>query len=184
MEKKSNKLLILDLDETLIHATETASEFLIDFKLDKYFVHKRPLLEHFLVNISKHFAIGIWSSAGDDYVTEMANKIKPTDVEFEIIWGRSRCSQKRDETFDNYYFEKRLDKLKKKGFRLEQIIIVDDTPEKSRNNYGNAIYIKEFLGDPTDQELKYLYDYLLTLKDVENVRAIEKRSWRLNKNDL
>ena len=27
----------------------------------------------------------------------------------------------------------------------------------------------------SDEELKYLYGYLLTLKDVENVRIIEKR---------
>ena len=83
--------------------------------------------------------------------------------------------------FDNYYFEKRLDKLKKKGFRLEQIIIVDDTPEKSRSNYGNVIYIKEFSGDATDDELKYLFDYLLTLKTVDNLRTIEKRGWKTKK---
>ncbi len=55
---------------------------------------------------------------------------------------------------------------------------MDDTPAKSRSNYGNAIYIKEFLGDMKDQELKYLRDYLLTLKNVDNVRAIEKRNWQ------
>lgn len=156
-------------------------EFSADFQFDKYFVHKRPHLDRFLVDISKYFAIGIWSSADDMYVTEIVKKIKPVNVEFEIIWGRSRCSLKRDYTFDNYYFEKRLDKLKKKGFRLEQIIIVDDTPEKSRNNYGNAIYINEFSGDKTDEELKHLHAYLLTLKNVDNVRAIEKRGWRTNK---
>ena len=81
------------------------------------------------------------------------SNIKPENVEFEIIWGRSKCSLRRDYDMDNYYFEKRLDKLKKKGFRLEQIIIVDDTPEKSRNNYGNAVYIKEYSGDKSDEEL-------------------------------
>jgi carboxy-terminal domain RNA polymerase II polypeptide A small phosphatase len=75
-------------------------------------------------------------------------------------------------------YEKRLDKLKKKGFRLEQILIIDDSPEKARANYGNAIHIKEFTGDPNDCELRYLYDYLLTLKTVQNVRTIEKRGWR------
>lgn len=181
MDEKSDKLLILDLDETLIHATEKELEFSADFYFDKYFIHKRPHLDKFLEDISKHFAIGIWSSADDIYVTEIVKNIQPANVEFEIIWGRSRCSLKRDFNLDNYYFEKRLDKLKKKGFRLEQIIIVDDTPEKSRNNYGNAIYIKEFSGDTTDEELKHLYDYLLALKKVDNVRKIEKRGWRANK---
>jgi RNA polymerase II subunit A small phosphatase-like protein len=183
MDEKSDKLLILDLDETLIHATEKVLEVSANFQFDKYFVHKRPYLDKFLLDIAKHFAIGIWSSADDIYVTEIVKNIKPDNIDFEIIWGRSRCSLKRDYNLDDYYFEKRLDKLKKKGFRLEQIIIVDDTPEKSRNNYGNAIYIKEFTGDKTDEELKYLYDYLLTLKNVDNVRRIEKRGWRTNKSD-
>lgn len=183
MSEKSDKLLILDLDETLIHATEKELGFSADFQYDKYFVHKRPHLDQFLSDISKHFTIGVWSSADDIYVTEIVNKIKPNNVNFEIVWGRSRCSPKRDYTFDNYYFEKRLDKLKKKGFRLEKIIIVDDSPEKSRNNYGNAIYIKEFSGGTTDEELKHLHDYLLTLKNVDNIRTIEKRGWRKNKSD-
>ncbi len=96
----------------------------------------------------------------------------------KIVRGRSRCSVKRDYDYDQYNFEKRLDKLKKQGFRLEQIIIVDDSPEKTRNNYGNAIYIKEFIGYPNDKELNFLHDYLLTLKEVENIRLIEKRGWR------
>ena len=69
MDEKSDKLLILDLDETLIHATEKELGFSADFKFDKYFVHKRPYLDQFLVDISKHFTIGIWSSADDGYVT-------------------------------------------------------------------------------------------------------------------
>ena len=181
MVENSDKLLILDLDETLIYASNTELEFLADFKFDKYFVYKRPHLDKFLFDISEHFSIGIWSSADDIYVNQIVQKIKPDNVEFEIVWGRSRCSLKRNDTFDTYFYEKRIDKLKKKGFRLEQIIIVDDTPEKSRNNYGNAIYINEFKGDKSDEELKYLFDYLLTLKNVENVRTIEKRNWKTKK---
>ncbi len=43
-------------------------------------------------------------------------------MDFEIVWGRSRCSLKRDFNLDNFFFEKRLDKLKKKGFRLEKFL--------------------------------------------------------------
>ena len=75
MTEKSNKLLILDLDETLIHATENKLEFSEDFQFDKYYVHKRPHLEAFLIDISKHFPIGIWSSADDDYVNEIVKNI-------------------------------------------------------------------------------------------------------------
>lgn len=164
MEDKSDKLIILDLDETLIYANQNALGIPCDFKVDKYFVYKRPYLEQLLTAISKHFSIGICSSADADYVNEMLQHIKPASIDLSIVWGRSKCSLKRDPVFDTYCYEKRLDKLKKKGFRLEQILLVDDSPSKARTNYGNAIYIKEFTGNQNDHELLFLYDYLLTLR--------------------
>lgn len=178
MEDKSNKLLIFDLDETLIHATQTELSYTPHFRFDAYFVYERPGVRSFLHNIAQHFTIGIWSSAGDEYVAAIAGHIIPTTVQPAIIWGRSKCTMKRDYEYDNYYFEKRLDKLRKKGFALEHVLIVDDSPEKARANYGNAIYINEFNGDREDKELQFLYNYLLTLKTADNVRVIEKRGWR------
>ncbi|WP_207893796.1 NIF family HAD-type phosphatase [Tenacibaculum sp. M341] len=57
-------------------------------------------------------------------------------------------------------------------------MIVDDSPEKTKNNFGNAIYINPFEGNKSDNELKILSEYLISIKDIENVRAIEKRGWR------
>jgi RNA polymerase II subunit A small phosphatase-like protein len=178
MQTKSPNLIIFDLDETLIHASGTVLDYPPHFTFDEYFVYERPLLRSFLTDIASHFQIGIWSSAGDIYVQEIVRKILPETIEPVIVWASSKCSLRRDALYDTYVYEKRLDKLKKKGFRLEQILIIDDSPEKARANYGNAIFIKEFTGDPNDCELRYLYDYLLTLKTVENVRTIEKRGWR------
>ena len=58
------------------------------------------------------------------------------------------------------------------------MIIVDDTPHKCIENYGNAIYPNEYLGEIDDTELLFLAKYLKTLKDATNVRTIEKRGWR------
>lgn len=179
MSEKVNKLLVLDLDETLIHATKTKLDnLLVDFTFDEYYIYKRPHLEHFLIQAAKYFKLAIWSSAGDIYVNEIVAAIKPAAIAFEVVWARAKCSMKRDRIFDSYYFEKRLDKFKKRGFLLEQILIVDDTAEKATCNYGNAIYSKEYKGNADDKELLRLLEYLLTLKDVENVRTIEKRYWR------
>jgi RNA polymerase II subunit A small phosphatase-like protein len=76
-----------------------------------------------------------------------------------------------------YEYTKKLHKLKRKGYKLEQILIVDDTPAKLAFNYGNAIHIKPFTGSPIDSELLRLMQYLPTLKDIPNVRSIEKRGW-------
>lgn len=173
-----DRLIILDLDETLIHTTSLELSRPGDFKYEDYHVYKRPLVGQFLSDIAKQFVVGIWSSADDEYVAEVVQAITPPDVRFVFVWGRSRCSIRRNLEADTYCFEKRLDKLKKRGFRLEDMLIVDDSPEKSRTNYGNAIHIAEFTGDPNDRELPALFDYLMMLKDVPNVRTVEKRGWR------
>lgn len=182
-------LLILDLDETLVFATSEALDREADFSVFQYQVYKRPFLDFFLEQVKDDFQLAIWSSASDDYVLEITKQIIPKDIPLAFIWGRSRCTYRRnlqldeyayynDDYFSHYHYIKPLKKLKRQGFRLEQMLIVDDSPHKSKDNYGNAIYPSEFRGDQNDDELKWLSKYLKTLKDKDNIRSIEKRNWR------
>lgn len=79
---------------------------------------------------------------------------------------------------DDHFFIKRLKKVKKRGYGLDKILIIDDTPHKSKENYGNSICVSEFKGEKDDKELLALTTYLETLKSIENVRLIEKRNWK------
>lgn len=173
----SSILLVLDLDETLIHASKEPLDRPADFAEAAYHVYKRPYLDDFLERMAAHFTIGIWSSAGDVYVRSVAAQIS-TDIPFHFVWGRSRCTMRLSSDRDHYYPEKRLAKLKKQGFVMEQVLIVDDTPAKARANYGNAVYVSPFTGDASDTELLQLGDYLLSLKECPDVRTIEKRGWK------
>ena len=181
-------LLILDLDETLIHASATKVRDDFDFQLFHYFVYKRPGLAEFLNICAQHFKLAIWSSASDDYVQAVVQQIVPPGITLEFVWGRSRCTPFTTPQIDEYgyynldgtsYYEyaKRLKKVRRRGFLLSQTLIVDDTPAKVQQNYGNAIYIRPYLGGSKDEELSYLTPYLLTLLGQENVRTIEKRNW-------
>jgi len=189
--KNDNKiLLILDLDETLIHATGQPLEFKADFEIFNYQVYKRPFLNQFLEEVKDDFLLAIWSSASDDYVEKVIQQIIPKNIELEFIWGRSRCTYRRNlhideygyydsDYFNHYHYIKPLKKLKRRNYRLDRILIVDDSPHKCKDNYGNAIYPSPFTGDPNDNELKLLSPYLKSLKDKENLRHIEKRNWQL-----
>jgi RNA polymerase II subunit A small phosphatase-like protein len=73
-------------------------------------------------------------------------------------------------------FANRLKKVVRRGFDLKRMLIVDDTPEKVSQHYGNAVYVRPYLGERNDTELASLVNYLLTLKDVVNVRLIENRN--------
>ena len=58
------------------------------------------------------------------------------------------------------------------------MLIVDDTPRKSKYNYGNAIYPKEFTEASNDTEWVDLMEYLIKIKDEPNFRNFEKRNWK------
>ncbi len=58
------------------------------------------------------------------------------------------------------------------------MIGIDDTPGKYARNYGNLVAVREFTGDPADDELAHLQLYLEWLRQQPNVRAVEKRRWR------
>lgn len=181
-------LLILDLDETLIHARRQPLERDADFMLFHYHVYRRPGLENFLRRVAEHFTLAVWSSSSDDYMAAVVKEIFPPDIPLAFAWGRSRCTYIFDPNYidevhpndyaQHYLYAKKLNKLRRRGYRLERVLIVDDTPAKCRHNFGNAIYVNEFTGAMDDRELELLLPYLLSLRDQPNMRAIEKRGWK------
>lgn len=109
----------------------------------------------------------------------------------EFVWARSKATLQIDhqhiddlgyvDYYHHMHYVKLLKKVKKKGFDLNRVLIIDDTPAKCRYNYGNAIYPSIFEGDKKDLELPKLIRYLIHLKDFDNMRAIEKRFWHQHK---
>jgi len=83
-----------------------------------------------------------------------------------------------DSELQEYYWRKVLKKVRRKGYDLNQVIAIDDSPKGYRDNYGNVIEISPFEGQDDDTELKDLLVYLDYLRPVENVRKLEKRKWK------
>ena len=181
-------LLILDIDETLIFATKDRLDYEEDSKVFDYFVYLRPMLKYFLDEVKTSFRLAIWSSASDDYVEKIIENTILKEYKFEFVWGRSKATYRRNfeldemrtygNSLDHYHYVKSLKKVRKLGFQINRILIIDDSPHKSMLNFGNAIYPKPFEGQQSDQELFKLAKYLLKIKDHPNYRALEKRGWR------
>jgi RNA polymerase II subunit A small phosphatase-like protein len=187
IEHKQRNLLVLDVDETLIHGCETPLNREADFRVQQFHIYLRPHLTEFLNSCSKWYELGVWSSASDGYVDQIVNEIFPNPDALKFVWGASKTTTKRTFPEDyerfgtslgEYHNQKRLQKLKRFGWPLERILIVDDSPEKSATNYGNAIYPAPFFGQEDDIELTYLASYLETLRNCGNYRKVEKRHWR------
>lgn len=169
------ELIVLDIDETLIH-TETCEPDYYDFKflLDSkiYFVTKRPYLDDFLSYLKSNYKIGVFTTSTEDYASEILKTIGLDKLDF--LYDRSRCTEKYfPEVFQSCYI-KRLSKIK--NVDLDRTVIIDDRGDGAQENYGNLIKIKPFYVDKSDNELLKLIDYLETIKD-KNVRNIEKRGW-------
>lgn len=173
----NRKLLVLDLDETLVFASEAALDRPADHRIAGYHVYARPHLAAFLVFAFARFRVGVWTSSGAYYAEPLVAALMP-GYPIEFVWSATRCSITRDWTTGGHTAEKRLAKLKKRGFRLEEVIGIDDTPAKYAQNYGNLVHVSEWTGDPADYELVDLMRYLAHLVEAPNIRAVDKRDWR------
>lgn len=171
-------LLILDLDETLIYATESPLKKKHDFTVGNYFVYKRPYLDIFLATCFNWFEVAIWTSSSPDYAKEITNNLLLNSQELKFIWASDRCTTCYDFETVTYYWSKNLKKVKRQGYQLEKIICVDDSPEKHQKNYGNLVKVKPFFGSDDDNELNYLLRYLDIIKQCDNVRKIDIKNWK------
>ena len=171
MEPDGPILLILDLDETLIYATEVPLHRSPDFVIGPYAVYRWPYLAEFLTSCTACFRLAVWSTATDEYVRPVVERIMPKEVDPAFVWGRRRCVRRYDaEQFEEYHV-KDLKKVKRMGYRLDRVLIADDTPRKVEQHHGNAIYVPPFFGDPEDETLPRLARFLISLRDVPNVRT-------------
>jgi len=171
-------LLILDLDETLIYASEKLLDREPEHRVGPYFVYHRPHLHAFLLNLAEHFDLAVWSSSSPDYAHAIVQTVFPSQLDLKFVWGRDRCVRRYDGERQTTYYVKDLRKVARHGYDLHRVLIVDDTPQKCERNYGNAVYVPEYLGDSNDVILQSLATYLVTLAKAPNVRIIEKRNWK------
>ena len=171
-------LLILDLDETLIHCRSDPLCRPADAVTSSFYVYERPFLQPFLYAMNEAFTLAVWTSATSGYATDVLTAIWPKTVPRAFTWTRSRCTRRWDREINESYFAKKLKKVKRRGHALSKTLVVDDTPRAHEDNYGNLVTVRPYLGAQKDSELPLLMDYLPTLKSVGNVRRIEKRNWR------
>lgn len=173
------KLLILDIDETLVHATQQVIGARdCDFETGWYLVYKRPFADKFLAYCFENFKVAIWTSAGKLFADSIVTMLISKHGTPEFVWSYERCTPRLNPETMEIIPIKNLDKVKKKGFNLDLTIMVDDTPEKLIKHYGNLVKVNQYLGEEEDSELEILVKYLEYLKGVPNIRTIEKRGWQ------
>ena len=174
----SSKLLILDIDGTLVLPTRNALDRAPDFSVGDYHLYRRPHLERFIAFASERFSIAIWSQSASEYVRRIVENVFDPPDRLAFVWGGERCTFVANPAMRQYYWVKDLRKVRRLGYDLRRVLFIDDTARKLERSYGNLVRVRPFKGDPDDDELLHLARYLDRLDREENIRAVEKRYWR------
>jgi TFIIF-interacting CTD phosphatase-like protein len=190
----NKKIIVLDLDETLVHTydgpsaelvhsksrTEEASNRLYNIKVgNRQLVGAlRPNVREFIDFCLKHFdEVIVWSAGIPTYVDEIV-KILFTTTQPDRVYARDKCLLKDD------LYIKPLESITTKNRTMDKMIIIDDrlTTFSTCNPY-NGLLIPTFspkLTDPSlgvhDTVLIQLMDFFLhpTTKNIRDVRDLDK----------
>ena len=170
-------LLVLDLDETLWHATRVPGG--LDLRL-------RPYLAEFLEAVSTAYDLAIWTAATEDWMLEgLAQLQSATGFDLQaraaFLWHRERCTLRRDAE-GQFGFCKPARKFRARWIRQryppDRILALDDRAQNYACGYGHLVNVSDWQGDTDDDELRRLIPYLLNLAGEPNLRRVEKRGWR------
>ena len=152
-------LIVLDLDETLLHATSVKFSHEPDFIVGAYYIYLRLGLSEFLAYADRHFDLGVWSSSSQSYVDAVTSQIFGNRIALQFAWSAEKCIQKPDVKTNGYIYIKDLRRLQKLGYSVDQVWIIDDSPEKVQRQPGRHIRIAPFTG-ASDNELSRMISVL------------------------
>ncbi|CAN6327126.1 unnamed protein product, partial [Urochloa humidicola] len=170
-----NIVLVLDLDETLVHSKlQPCDDF--DFTLQVFFnmedhtvyVRQRPHLMMFLHWVAQMFEVAVFTASESVYAEPLLDKLDPDRKLISHRFYRESC------TFSNGSYTKDLTIF---GVDLSKIVIVDNTPQVFQLQVDNGIPIKSWFDDPPDVELMELLPFLATLVDAKDVRPIVSKNF-------
>jgi RNA polymerase II subunit A small phosphatase-like protein len=171
------RLLVLDLDETLIHSSRTLLDREHECQVGVYNVYFRPHVRTFLEKCQTWYGVGIWSAGSETYVADVIQRLFVGLQEPEFTWSHNACTWWTDWESRDRYIIKKLKKLCRLGYHLDHILVIDDIPNTFCQNYGNGIAVKPWYGAQDDDELLQLLPFLEWLSQAPNLRSIEKRNW-------
>ncbi|EAR94530.3 NLI interacting factor-like phosphatase (macronuclear) [Tetrahymena thermophila SB210] len=161
-EEKSNTkqfeyTLVLDLDETLVHYSETnnGGQFVV-----------RPFANQFLQVLSEYYEIVVFTAAMPDYANWVLDNLDPNKyVTYRLF--------RQHAVHIGNVFIKDLSRI---GRPLEKTIIIDNVADNFQLQPENGIFIKGWFSDPNDTALVELLPLLkeIATKKVPDVRKALK----------
>mmetsp|Transcript_9223 Transcript_9223/g.30432 ORF Transcript_9223/g.30432 Transcript_9223/m.30432 type:complete len:376 (-) Transcript_9223:131-1258(-) len=163
------KTLVLDLDETLVHSSfkpvpnpDYVIPVDIDGKVTDVYVVKRPWVDHFLAEVSDSFEVGVFTASLAKYADPLLDLLDKSSI---VRW---RLFRESCYPFGGNYVKD----LTCLGRELKDTIIVDNSPHSYIFQPLNAIPIRSFIDDVSDNDLLELLPFLKGIQDVDDVTSV------------
>lgn len=181
--------LVLDMDECLVHSkfqseveyrqaeyrpselqTYTDSFEIVMDDGERAIVNKRPGLDRFLEEASKHFDVYVFTAGLEAYGKPILDALDPKGTLFAGRFFRASCQVRKG------MFLKDLRVVRKD---LSKVILVDNNPVSFLLQPSNGIPVPSFYDDESDRTLQSLTKVLMSLNDLEDVRPRLHQLFRL-----
>ncbi|XP_030842774.1 CTD nuclear envelope phosphatase 1A [Strongylocentrotus purpuratus] len=179
------KILVLDLDETLVHSKHVSSTFLpnrpsippdfvlkvtIDSVPERFYVYKRPHVDFFLSVVSQWFELVVFTASMEIYGSPVVEKLDNGRGLLQRRYYRQHC------TLDSGSYTKDLSAVHPD---LSSIFIVDNSPGAYRLFPDNGIPIVSWMSEPSDTGLLNLLPFLDALRFTGDIRSVLRRNTSL-----
>ena len=176
MKNNNKKILILDLDETLVHSSfqplgldhnnkiiepDIFLKILFDNKYYNLYVLTRPYINEFLKEMNKLFIIYIFTASIKEYANPLLNEIDKNHIITKRFF-RDSCTVTKDGKY--------IKNLNNLNFNLKDVILLDNNPISYSFNKTNGIPIKSWHNDKNDKELIKIAHFLNFISSVDDVR--------------
>jgi len=173
-ELAGRKCLALDLDETLVHSSFQPvdnADFIIPVIIEDVthhvYVLKRPGVDDFLQRMGKIYEIVVYTASLSKYADPLLDKLDIHKVISARLF-REHCVY-----FQGHYV-KDMSLLNR---RIEDCIIVDNSPMSYAFHPENAIDCGSYIDSPEDIEMWQIADFLEQISKLDDVRG-KTRQWR------
>jgi len=183
-------LCVLDIDETLVSSYFSVEDGLLVLPRQPqvptpvrlpsgttFAVYVRPHAHEFLARLAPHYRLALWSAGRREYVYAIAEQLF-TATAFTFVWTADECL--------HGLIYRAASPLTATVFKplahipnatLNKTVVVDDNPLTASKNSANLILMPPFEHTrcaDTDHCLPLLGDFLLSIKDVDDMRLHTK----------
>jgi TFIIF-interacting CTD phosphatase-like protein len=168
----TRKLLVLDLDETLMFASMFRLPTRPEFRLGLAQAVRRPGLNVFLERCFSLFRVAIWTSATTEYAAEALVQLLPANADLAFVWTRQQCYRETDPVRGDNYWIKDARFLAARGYAMDSLLVLDDEPRSWASYRDRVLPVPKFRGEPKDTALSSLLPVLSQAATAPDLTAL------------